>query len=112
MRDHGQLLSFKLPQISAPIHHSISFDSLTIKGQKRLEELLESRDYLDLGVEDLFSLRYCHKSHSPERLIGVFRGLVFYPIWWDPKHQYSGASKERVVSGDCKSAECLHLIDY
>lgn len=111
-RDHGQLLDFKLPHIDSPIHHSISFDSLTTKGQSRIAQLSDNRDYVDLGLEDLFSLRYCHKSHSPQRLIGVFRGLVFYPIWWDPKHQYSGAPKERIVSGDCKSAECLHLIDY
>lgn len=111
-RDHGQLLEFKLPQHDSPIHHSIGYESLTDKGKERLGELSDKQDYVGLGLDDLFSLRYCHKYNSQQRLIGVFRSLVFYPIWWDPTHEFSGAVKQRVISGNCKELQCLHLIDY
>jgi hypothetical protein len=111
-RDHGQLLDYMLPEHGSPIHHSISYDSLTLIGQNRIAELSDREEYVGLGLDDLFSLRYCHKYNSPERLIGVFRSLIFYPIWWDPKHEYSGSPKDRALSGNCKQLNCLHLIDY
>lgn len=63
----------------------------------------------DLDSVELFGVRACNAEHAPERIWGVFVESVFFALWWDPRHEFSGSQTWK-SPGACAS-DCLHPLN-
>ena len=66
---------------------------------------LAERTFDSAGAE-LFSVRLCNANNAPERIWGIFKESVFFPLWWDRDHAFSG-NKRWKARGICP-ADCMH----
>jgi hypothetical protein len=71
-------------EVFGPKHKHIPLGNLCAKAQKRLAKL-----ELD-DLDGLWELRV----RGLERIWGIRRDHVFYPVWWDPLHEVCPSKKK------------------
>lgn len=106
--DLRELKNIALSNSEGTAHHWVGFDKLNSDALGRVKYLQSRPEYFEIIEDRLFSMRYCYRPNSPERLIGTVFNHVYYPIWWDANHEVYGATRKANTAGICESYSCIH----
>jgi hypothetical protein len=107
--DMQELTNISVGNESGNANHWVSIDSLNNDALQRLNGLLKETKYFQLVENRIFSIRYCYRPNTKQRLICTIGGEIIYPIWWDPTHATYGEKYERQTSGLCDDFGCHHF---
>lgn len=107
-----ELLSHRVEFLPDKVHHEISEDKFSWSASQILRKLRSSESFAELTDYPIYSLRYCYREHSPERLLAVIRGGVLYVLWWDKEHRSYSKPVEGKASDVCDRNDCLHPYDF
>lgn len=106
--DLKELTNISVGNLGGSAHHWVSFETLNPEALSRIRKLQSEEIYFETVEDRLFSMRYCYKPNSTERLICTIYDYVIYPIWWDAYHEVYGAEYEKQTSSSCELAFCHH----
>jgi hypothetical protein len=101
------LFNYKIDGYQDFAHHEVSLESFHHLPQKLIDGWKGDVNFDELMAHPIFSLRFCYRKNSSERLIGVPRNGVFYILWWDPNHSIYGIPLT-VDAERCKRLDCIH----
>jgi hypothetical protein len=106
--DLDSLFNYKIDGYQDFAHHQVSIETFHHLPKKLIGEWKENLDFDELLAHPIFSLRFCYKENSSERLIGIPRNGVFYILWWDPNHTIYGVPLN-LDTQKCERLDCVHL---
>jgi hypothetical protein len=107
-----ELLTLRVEFLPDRVHHEISEDKFSWSARQILLKLRSSESFAELTDYPIYSLRYCYRDHSPERLLVVTRGAVLYVLWWDKEHRSYSKPIEGISNDICDRIDCLHPYDF
>ena len=107
LHDLDSLFKFKIVGYQDFAHHEVSIETFHHLPQKLIGAWKEDLNFDELLAHPIYSLRFCYKENSSERLIGIPRNGVFYVLWWDPNHSIYGVPLN-LDPQKCERADCVH----
>jgi hypothetical protein len=107
-----ELLRLRVGFLPDKVHHEISEEKFSWSASQILLRLRSTESFVELTDYPIYSLRYCYREHSPERLLTVIRGDVLYVLWWDKEHRSYSKPIEGIASDFCERSDCLHSYDF
>lgn len=81
-------------------------------GEARWNEMYERHNFDTdpYGSVEPYVISYCLESQDSRRIVGAFDlgRRIFYPLWWDPRHEVSGDDGRGERHAHCANDQCVH----